>query len=131
MLRRHTNKDVDDDKVLEGAKKVMYALIIGALIAWLGTIMFNADTEAAYNDVREIGGVVYLCQEGTDVCKERPADGSGGAGESLASRITGATTDAKAILTSTHELITIGLTVAALGSIGVLRIRHGAIYPPP
>ena len=34
MLRRHTSKDLDDDKVLEGAKKAMYALCIAAIIAW-------------------------------------------------------------------------------------------------
>lgn len=128
MLRRHTSKELDDDKVLEGAKKAMYALAIGALIAWLGPYMFNTDDTATYTEVKEIGGVIFLCKEGTTTCIERVADDGSDDG-SLADRITGATSDAKAILTSTQELIAIGLTVAALGSVGILRIRHGAIPP--
>lgn len=43
MIKRHTTKDVTDDSMMDSAKRVIYVLVVAAVILWVGPLVIGDD----------------------------------------------------------------------------------------
>lgn len=124
MIRRHSSSGTDntDDKVLEGAKKAMYVLIIAAAIMWLSPYLFPGGGTDAYTEPRVMHGDPFFCKPGTDECIRYVPSGTGD-DMSLADRISAASTEARTVSQSIMDTAAYVLTVCAVISIVIMRVR--------
>ena len=143
MLRRHTNKDVTDDSVLEGAKKALYVLVIAAVIMWISPYLFETGGLPSCDDLTKLSPG-QICADGTGTsavpkCVSESynliSPGSAGVcstagGDDLTGRITGATNEAKTVAAAVMDVLKYVLSVGAIATIVIMRVRVAAATTP-
>lgn len=132
IVRRHQSDDGYDTDAMEKHRNVFYALVLAAAVVWLGPPMLGIG-DGGIKDCGDLSGLepLDLCAapDGTiyrvnsDATDVAPVDA--GEEKTLVGTIVGATADAQAALAAVMEVLKYGLLVAAVGSIGIMRVRPG------
>lgn len=129
--RSHGDDSYDTDAT-EKYRNVFYALVIAAVVVWLGPPALGLGDGGVkecgdLSDIRPLepcsapDGAIYRAND--DATGVEPVDAGGKGG--LADTIVGATAEAHAVMAAVMDAIKYGLLVAAVASIGIMRVMHG------